>query len=214
MTNYKEILRLYSSGDYSQREIALALSISRNTVSKCIGLSVVMAVCLASCSSLFGGGDWKASAKDTIVVEKDEFTLETEYSIKESGLLYSMLPIKLKYTDGPDSSKRWGVYVTHYSSMSGSRIVTELMLLNSRGDRYVNKSIGSMVWEYTDNPYCYFSITNEEVDQIYQVLSNTEDLDYIRLRCNSKDEYQLTQAQAYAVTNFIDYVRANVDFEN
>lgn len=39
MTNYKEILRLYSSGDYSQREIALALSISRNTVSKCIGLA-------------------------------------------------------------------------------------------------------------------------------------------------------------------------------
>ena len=39
MTNYKEILRLYCSGDYSQREIALALGISRNTVSKCIGLA-------------------------------------------------------------------------------------------------------------------------------------------------------------------------------
>ena len=39
MTNYKEILRLYSSGDYSQREIAQSLSVSRNTVSKCIGLA-------------------------------------------------------------------------------------------------------------------------------------------------------------------------------
>ncbi len=98
--------------------------------------------------------------------------------------------------------------------MGGSGIVTEFMLLNSRGDRYANKSLGSMVWEYTDNPYCYFSITNEEIDQIYKVLSNTEELDYIRLRYNSEDEYQLTQAQAYAVTNFIDFIRANVDFEN
>ena len=39
MTNYKEILRLYCSVDYSQREIALALGISRNTVSKCISLA-------------------------------------------------------------------------------------------------------------------------------------------------------------------------------
>lgn len=78
-----------------------------------ISLSVVMVVCLASCSSLFGGGDRKASAQDTIVVEKDEFTLETECSMKESGLLYSMLLIKLKYKDGSDTAKRWGVYVTH-----------------------------------------------------------------------------------------------------
>ncbi len=36
MTNYKEILRLYCSRDYSLRGIAKALSISRNTVNKCL----------------------------------------------------------------------------------------------------------------------------------------------------------------------------------
>lgn len=37
MTNYKEILRLYSSGDYSNREIAKILGVSRNTIAGCIG---------------------------------------------------------------------------------------------------------------------------------------------------------------------------------
>ncbi len=36
MTNYKEILRLYCSRDYSLRGIAKALKISRNTVNKCL----------------------------------------------------------------------------------------------------------------------------------------------------------------------------------
>ena len=36
MTNYKEILRLYCSRDYSLRGIARALGISRNTVNKCL----------------------------------------------------------------------------------------------------------------------------------------------------------------------------------
>lgn len=36
MTNYKEILRLYCSRDYSLRGIAKALGISRNTVNKCL----------------------------------------------------------------------------------------------------------------------------------------------------------------------------------
>ena len=35
-TNYKEILRLYCSRDYSLRGIAKALQISRNTVDKCL----------------------------------------------------------------------------------------------------------------------------------------------------------------------------------
>ncbi len=35
-TNYKEILRLYCSRDYSLRQIAKALKISRNTVDKCL----------------------------------------------------------------------------------------------------------------------------------------------------------------------------------
>lgn len=36
MTNIKEVLRLYLTGDYSQRDIATALSMSRNTIKKCI----------------------------------------------------------------------------------------------------------------------------------------------------------------------------------
>lgn len=36
MTNYKEILRLYKTGDYSQRDIAVSLHVSRNTVAGCI----------------------------------------------------------------------------------------------------------------------------------------------------------------------------------
>ncbi len=39
MTNYKEIFRLYCSGDYSQREISQILGVSRNTVSRCIDLA-------------------------------------------------------------------------------------------------------------------------------------------------------------------------------
>lgn len=36
MTNYKEIIRLHSSGDYSNREIAKILGVSRNTISSCL----------------------------------------------------------------------------------------------------------------------------------------------------------------------------------
>jgi len=36
MTNYKEIIRLHSSGDYSNREIASILRVSRNTIRKCL----------------------------------------------------------------------------------------------------------------------------------------------------------------------------------
>lgn len=36
MTNYKEIIRLHCSGDYSNREIASILGVSRNTISRCL----------------------------------------------------------------------------------------------------------------------------------------------------------------------------------
>ena len=36
MTNYKEILRLARSGGFSQREVAVSLHVSRNTVSSCL----------------------------------------------------------------------------------------------------------------------------------------------------------------------------------
>lgn len=35
ITNYKDIIRLHSSGDYSNREIAKILGVSRNTISAC-----------------------------------------------------------------------------------------------------------------------------------------------------------------------------------
>lgn len=38
-TNYKEILRLARSGEFSQREVASILHISRNTVSRCLALA-------------------------------------------------------------------------------------------------------------------------------------------------------------------------------
>ena len=40
MTNFKEILRMNSSGDYSQREIAQSLHVSRNTVARCIASAI------------------------------------------------------------------------------------------------------------------------------------------------------------------------------
>ena len=40
MTNFKEILRMNSSGEYSQREIALSLHVSRNTVARCIASAI------------------------------------------------------------------------------------------------------------------------------------------------------------------------------
>lgn len=36
ITNYKDIIRLHSSGDYSNREIAKILRVSRNTISACL----------------------------------------------------------------------------------------------------------------------------------------------------------------------------------
>ena len=36
MTNYKEIIRLHCSGDYSNREIVSILGVSRNTISRCL----------------------------------------------------------------------------------------------------------------------------------------------------------------------------------
>lgn len=36
MTNCKDIIRLHSSGDYSNREIAKILGVSRNTISACL----------------------------------------------------------------------------------------------------------------------------------------------------------------------------------
>lgn len=35
ITNYKDIIRLHRSGDYSNREIAKILGVSRNTISAC-----------------------------------------------------------------------------------------------------------------------------------------------------------------------------------
>ena len=40
MTNFKEILRMNSSGEYSQMEIALSLHVSRNTVARCIASAI------------------------------------------------------------------------------------------------------------------------------------------------------------------------------
>ena len=36
ITNYKDIIRLHSSGDYSNRELAKILGVSRNTISACL----------------------------------------------------------------------------------------------------------------------------------------------------------------------------------
>lgn len=109
MTNYKEILRLYCSRDYSQREIAQALSISRNTVSKCIGLAREKGVSLPVPEELtnqeigailFPDEDWKRISQSYMIQDFSRLAEELKKPHVTKKLLWrnTLIPAKEAYT--------------------------------------------------------------------------------------------------------------------
>ena len=179
--------------------------------------ALLIAALLAGCS-LFGGGDWKSDVVSTLKVDYDEFTMVTDYSMQESGLYYSILPVKLSYTTGDEDiggDPDWDLTITQYETMGfgHSFFMNSVAIMNSRGDRfYVDNLIGGMS-DFDDTETSGGVILNdEEISQLYQVFTDIDSLEYIRIRFNDNDEYiyDMTQPQAYAVTYFIDYIRNNV----
>ncbi len=184
---------------------------------------LIMALSLAllvfaftSCSSLFGGGDYKADVVNTLSVEHDDFTLETEYSMTESGLYYSMLPIKLSYTTGDEDigdSPDWHFDATVYDSMGFGTVyfLNSVAIMNSRGDRFTAENLNGLMAQPSDTETSGGMILDDdEIPALYQVFSDAENLDYIRIRYNDEYVYDMTLPQAYAVTYFIDYIRNTV----
>ena len=101
-------------------------------------LLVVFVAALAAGCSLFGGGDWKSGVVETLKAEHDGFTLETRYSMQESGLYYSILPVKLSYTPATaDEDSWWQLTITQYDTMGfDSLVMNSVAIMNSRGDRF------------------------------------------------------------------------------
>lgn len=180
-----------------------------------LALVTVMAVLSLSGCALFGGGDWQADVVNTLVATHDDFTMETEYTMQESGLYYSVLPVKLEYTTGDDSDYWWATF-TQYDSMGNtSLLITDVAIMNSRGDRFVVDSIDLLLGDFTDALATGRSesktlLDEEEISQLYQVFTDIENLEYIQIRFNGDFVYEMTQPQAYAVTYFIDYIRNQV----
>ena len=184
---------------------------------KFVVFMVLVVVLATSCASIFGGGDWKSGVVDTLVVEHDEFTMETKYSMQESGLYYSILPVKLEYTTGDEDigdDPDWRMIITQYDTMNlgASFTVDNVAIMNSRGDRF-NADIAGHISMIGDTEATGGIILNDdEIAQLYQVFTDVENLEYIRIRFNGRDDkvYDMTQPQAYAVTYFIDYIRNTV----
>lgn len=180
-----------------------------------IVLSVVLLsfMMLTSCALFAAFGDWQSAVGNTVEEEYDEFLDETTYSMKEDPMsVFNLLPIKLSYTVGADASKLWKIEVSNENLLGGT-IVTECSILNSNGDRFL---IDDLYWERVIGGGAnlssgYTFINDEEVDQLYKVMSNSDTLEYIRIRFSSNDVYNMTQSQAYAITYFIDYVRGKIN---
>ena len=179
-------------------------------------VAVAIALCATGCSSLFGGGDWKSDVVNTLVADHDEFTMETEYTMQESGFYYSILPVKLSYTTGDDDINEhdWRLTVTQYETMgfSHSFFMNSVAIMNSRGDRFIADLNDVFISEFGEDTTGSCLLNDEEISQLYQVFTDIDSLEYIRIRFNDDDElvYDMTQPSAYAVTYFIDYIRNQV----
>ena len=176
-------------------------------------LLVVFVAALAAGCSLFGGGDWKSGVVETLKAEHDDFTLETRYSMQESGLYYSILPVKLSCTPATaDEDSWWQLTITQYDTMGfDSLVMNSVAIMNSRGDRFnVDYFFGGV--SFGDETTGGARLTEDEVSQLYQVFTDIDNLEFIRIRFNGDDSliYEMTQPQAYAVLYFIDYIRNNV----
>lgn len=177
-------------------------------------LSVVLLsfMMLTSCALFSAFGDWQSKVGNTVSVEYDEFLDETTYSMVEDPMtIFNLLPIKLEYTTGGDSTGNWMITVANENLLGGT-IVTECSILNSRGERFL---LDHLTWNYSNGGVNLSSgftfINDEQIDQLYQVMSGSDTLDYIRIRFSSNDIYDMTQPQAYAIVYFIDYVRGIVN---
>ncbi len=187
----------------------------KNKVRFAVFMALVVAL-ITGCS-IFGGGDWKSGVVDTLSVKHDEFTMETEYSMQDaSGFYYSVLPVKLSYTTGDEDiggDPDWRMTITQYETMGLGRSfsVDNVAILNSRGDRFFTDINGRLDF-YSGDATGGVILNDEEIAQLYQVFTDPDNLEYIRIRFNEDDDlvYDMTQPQAYAVTYFIDYIRNTV----
>lgn len=180
-----------------------------------IVLSVVLLsfMMLTSCALFASFGDWQSTVGKTVSEEYDEFLDQTTYSMVEDPMgVFNLLPVKLEYTTGEGASKYWRITVSNENLLGGT-IVTECSILNSRGERFL---LDNLTWDYAGAGSVNLSsghtlLNEEEIDQLYKVMSGSDTLDYIRIRFSSNDIYNMTQSQAYAICYFIDYVRGIVN---
>ena len=150
-------------------------------------------------------------------MDYDEFTMQTEYKMQESGLYYSILPVKLSYTTGDDdvTGRDWRLTITQYETMgfSHSFFMNSVAIMNSRGDRFVVDDLVDVVLaDFGEDSTGSCILDDEEIAQLYQVFTDIDSLEYIKIRFNDDDEliYNMTQPSAYAITYFIDYIRNQV----
>lgn len=143
--------------------------------------------------------------------------MQTEYKMQESGLYYSILPVKLSYTTGNDdiNDHDWVLTITQYETMgfSHSFFMNSVAIMNSRGDRFVVDNLVDVVLaDFGEDPSGSCILNDEEIAQLYQVFTDIDSLEYIKIRFNDDDElvYNMTQPSAYAITYFIDYIRNQV----
>lgn len=170
---------------------------------------LIIAIMFVGCASL---GDWHKDAEATFTKKYDEFTDKTTYAMKEAGLYCSVLPIKLEFVDGKDEPHMWKLIITKNQYMKGADIVTECSILNSRNERFLVDFV-DINWGYMEDAnvgYTYLSM--DEVEQLCKVFSDIEHLDYIKIRFNSNAIYEMTQPEVYAVTYFVDQVKAQAKY--